>query len=87
LKLWVISSLEGENWTEMDQKTNNQDLGRCPYPGSFTVAGQAQCCFIRLTQTGDNHFGEGRLAKGFVNEDSGEGSSTIFYAPPQSFTI
>jgi hypothetical protein len=55
LKSWVFeSSVDGETWTEIDQRTENNDfIGSAT--ASFAVAKSAECRFIRLTQTGDNH--------------------------------
>jgi hypothetical protein len=50
LMSWVIeSSLDGEAWTEIDRKTDNEDYA------TFTVSKSAECRCIRLTQTGKNH--------------------------------
>jgi hypothetical protein len=64
LKSWVVEgSLDGENWTEIDRKTDNQDL---KYAGnnkavSFTVSKPVESRFIRLTQTGKDHNGNDYL--------------------------
>jgi hypothetical protein len=50
---WVIeSSLDGEGWTEIDRKTDNNDFEDMYGMGSFAVSNSAECRFIRLTQTG-----------------------------------
>jgi hypothetical protein len=55
LKSWVVEgSLDGENWTEIDRKTNNQDF-KSWNTVSFTVSKPVESRFIRLTQTGKDH--------------------------------
>jgi hypothetical protein len=51
----VESSLDGEAWTEIDRKTDNEDF-RDWETASFAVSNWAECRFIRLTQTGKNHW-------------------------------
>jgi hypothetical protein len=59
-KMWVVEgSLDGESWTEIDRKTNNQDF-RHDVTVSFTVSRglfskPPKCRFIRLAETGKNH--------------------------------
>jgi uncharacterized coiled-coil protein SlyX len=56
LKSWVLEgSLDGENWMEMDRKTDNDDLKEKPWRTSFAVSNPTECRFIRLTQTGNNY--------------------------------
>jgi hypothetical protein len=56
LKSWVVeSSLDGENWTEIDRKTDNQDFERDLNRVSFTVWKPVESRFIRLTQTDKRH--------------------------------
>jgi hypothetical protein len=58
LKSWVVeSSLDGEAWTEIDRKTDNQDFKKVSWTmtASFAVSNSAECRFIRLTQTGERH--------------------------------
>jgi hypothetical protein len=58
LKSWVVEgSLDGENWTEIDRRTDNNDFRAVLNRASFAVEDSAECRFIRLTQTGKNHFG------------------------------
>jgi hypothetical protein len=58
LKSWVIeSSLDGENWTEIDRRTDNTDLKANDYIVSFAMSKSTECRFIRLTQTGETHGG------------------------------
>jgi hypothetical protein len=58
LKSWVVeSSLDGEAWTEIDRKTDNEDVKSiCFTVASFAVSNPAECRFIRLTQTGKRHW-------------------------------
>jgi hypothetical protein len=50
LKSWLVeSSLDGEAWTKIDRKTNNND-----FKASFAVSNSDECRFIRLTQTEQN---------------------------------
>jgi hypothetical protein len=51
------TSVDGESWTEIDQRMNNTDLKERPFISSFTVSKSAEGRFIRLTQTGKNHSG------------------------------
>jgi hypothetical protein len=56
LRSWVIeSSLDGENWTIIDEQTNNKDLYDNPSIKSFPVSSSTKCHFIRLSQTGKNN--------------------------------
>jgi hypothetical protein len=67
LTSWVVeSSLDGEAWTEIDRKTNNEDFRAGLVTVSFAVSNSAECRFIRLTQTGKNHgCGDSLLIKAF----------------------
>jgi uncharacterized coiled-coil protein SlyX len=57
LKSWVVeSSLDGEAWTEIDRKTNNEDFTNWR-TASFAASNSAECRFIRLAQTGKNYGG------------------------------
>jgi hypothetical protein len=57
MKSWVVeSSLDGEAWTEIDRKTDNQDFKKFTM-ASFAVSERAECRFIRLTPTDKNHLG------------------------------
>jgi hypothetical protein len=79
LKSWVVeSSLDGEAWTEIDRKTDNEDFKSYNWKtASFAVS--AECRFIRLTQTGKNHDGCDHFLR-----DSGKGhggyDTLIIYA-------
>jgi hypothetical protein len=56
LKSWVVeSSLDGEAWTEIGRKTNNQYFKGWGNTAPFAVSNSAESRFIRLTQTGQNH--------------------------------
>jgi hypothetical protein len=59
LKSWVVeSSLDGEAWTEIDRKTDNQDFNVYRWEtASFAVSKSAEGRFIRLTQTDQSHLG------------------------------
>jgi hypothetical protein len=62
LKSWVVeSSLDGEAWTEIDRKTDNQDFIFGWMTASFAVSKPAECRFIRLTQTVKRHNGDDYL--------------------------
>jgi hypothetical protein len=59
LKSWVVEgSLDGQNWTEIDRKMNNQDFKGREKTVSFTVSNPVECRFIRLTQTDKNWTGD-----------------------------
>jgi uncharacterized coiled-coil protein SlyX len=61
LKSWVVeSSLDAEEWTEIDRKTDSEDFKGWETV-SFAVSNSAQCRFIRLTQTGNNQSGNNCL--------------------------
>jgi hypothetical protein len=57
----VESSLDGEAWTRIDRKTDNKDFNGCWETASFAVSNSAECRFIRLTQTGQRHWGDDYL--------------------------
>jgi uncharacterized coiled-coil protein SlyX len=58
LKSWVVeSSLDGKTWREIDRKRDNRDFSDGRETVSFAVSKLAECRFIRLTQTGKNHYG------------------------------
>jgi hypothetical protein len=62
LKSWVVeSSLDGEAWTEIDRKRDNEDFKGDMPTASFAVSNSAECRFIRLTQTDKNHYGNDQL--------------------------
>jgi hypothetical protein len=62
LKSWVIeSSVDGEDWKEIDRKTDTWDFREGWMTASFAVSKLAECRFIRLTQTGENHDGDDKL--------------------------
>jgi hypothetical protein len=64
MRSWVIeSSLDGQNWTEIDRKTDTDDLkNNHNRVAAFEVSKVAECRFIRLTQTGKNSSGDDQLA-------------------------
>jgi hypothetical protein len=56
-KSWVVeSSLDDETWTQIDEQKDNDDLKEKPHIASFAVSKSVECRFIRLIQTGDNHY-------------------------------
>jgi hypothetical protein len=55
-KSWLVeSSQDGENWVEIDRRTDNGDVNEASWTASFAVCNSVECRFIRLTQTGKNH--------------------------------
>jgi uncharacterized coiled-coil protein SlyX len=63
LKSWVVvSSLDGEAWTQIDRQADNEDFGDWWKTASFAVSKSAECRFVGLTQTGKNHIGRDSLA-------------------------
>jgi hypothetical protein len=70
LKSWIVEgSVDGKNWTEIDRETNNRhfDLRAWDYwpgagIGAFPVSNRAGFRFIRLMQTGKNHYGNDALS-------------------------
>jgi hypothetical protein len=67
LKSWVVeSSLDGEAWTEIDRKMDNEDFKKASWKDpaktvSFAVSKLAECRFIQLTHTGKGHDGKDDL--------------------------
>jgi hypothetical protein len=57
----VESSLDGEAWTEIARKTDNEDFKAGWETASFAASKSAECRFIRLTQTGQRHCGNDYL--------------------------
>jgi hypothetical protein len=58
---WVVErSLDGEAWTEIDRRTDH-NVFLLLEMASYPVSKAAECRFIRLTQTGKNHFGTNKL--------------------------
>jgi hypothetical protein len=56
LKSWVIEgSIDGLSWTELDRRTDNNDLNERLAVHSFSISKPIECRFIRLRQTGRNH--------------------------------
>jgi hypothetical protein len=56
LKSWIVDgSLDFVNWTEIDRKTNTTDFTRGFATALYAVSKSAECCFVRLTQTGKRH--------------------------------
>jgi hypothetical protein len=58
LKSWLVeTSVDGENWREVDREENNNQLNGPLFTATFAVAGGGECRFIRLVNIGRNHFG------------------------------
>jgi hypothetical protein len=53
--------MDGETWREIDRRTGIHSA-RSPYLATFAVSESAECRFIRVTQTGNNMYGNDRLA-------------------------
>jgi hypothetical protein len=59
-KSWILeSSLDGEEWTEIDSRPDLMAPG--DWEASFPVPKTVECRFIRITQTGKDFRGEDRL--------------------------
>jgi hypothetical protein len=59
LKSWVIEgSPDGENWTEIDRQTDNEDFS-APARASFAVSTPVEWRFIRMTEAGKGVDGRG----------------------------
>jgi hypothetical protein len=51
MKSWLFEgSVDGENWTEIDRQTDNDDFETHEYRLSFAVQHRMECRFIRWTQ-------------------------------------
>jgi hypothetical protein len=56
LKSWLVeTSVDGKSWREVDCKENNSQFTIRLFPGTFAVAGNGECRFIRLVNIGSNH--------------------------------
>jgi hypothetical protein len=64
LKSWVLEqSLDGERWTAIDRKTDNQDFtGDSGITHSFAVSNPAEARLLRLAHTGTRHDGTNWLS-------------------------
>jgi hypothetical protein len=63
LKYWLVeTSVDGENWREVDREEDNKQLNGRYFTGTFPVAGVGECRFIRLVNVGRNHLGSDTLA-------------------------
>jgi hypothetical protein len=59
LKSWVIEgSVDGKNWTALDQKTDSQEFRLDGNKASFDFPKPGDFRFLRLTQTDKNHQGK-----------------------------
>jgi hypothetical protein len=64
LKEWVVeTSMEGEDWTIVDQRTDNHELDAKNATVWFEISESyhRECRFVRLRQTGPNHAGNTAL--------------------------
>jgi hypothetical protein len=58
MKSWSVEgSIDGVNWTELDQQQNNSDLEKEPYAMTFPVTKSMESHFIRLIQKDRNRGG------------------------------
>jgi hypothetical protein len=63
LRSWVLEgSLECSSWTELDRRTNNDDLNGANWIHAFSIPKSIECRFIRLRQIGKNHQDDNMLA-------------------------
>jgi hypothetical protein len=59
LKSWVVeTSADGEIWREVAREENSEQLNGSNFTGTFAVAGDRECRFIRLVNIGKNHGGD-----------------------------
>jgi hypothetical protein len=89
LRSWVLEgSIDGSSWTELDRRTNNDDLNGANLIQAFSISKSIEYRFIRLRQTGKNHEGNDMLAFyhfeafGFLVEFAAAG--TLSVAPIRS---
>jgi hypothetical protein len=62
LKSWLVeTSMNGDEWTEIDHKENNSDLNDRNVTRTFEVPGCQMCRFIRLVNIGRNYGGNDAL--------------------------
>jgi hypothetical protein len=80
LQSWVVEgSLDGESWTIIDQKLNNQDFVTLRVV-RFPVMNELECRFVRLTSTRPRHDGQAFLSLtaaeffGTLTEQDNDGS-------------
>jgi hypothetical protein len=58
LKSWLVeTSADGENWWKVAREENTRQLNGAHFTGTFAVAGDGECRFIRLVNVGKNHLG------------------------------
>jgi hypothetical protein len=56
LKSWLVeTSVDGDDWQEVDHREDNEQLNGSRFTGTFAVAGSGECRFIRLVTIGRNH--------------------------------
>jgi hypothetical protein len=53
LESWIVeTSLDGDNWEEIDRRINTQDLNGLRAAQTFASAGRNACRYIRITNVG-----------------------------------
>jgi hypothetical protein len=63
LKSWLVeTSADGENWREVASEEDNERLNGPSFTGTFAVAGDRECRFIRVVNISRNHFGQDSIA-------------------------
>jgi hypothetical protein len=63
LKSWIVDgSQDGQNWIDLDERRDNDQLNCSNAVASFEVTRSALCRFIRIRQAGVNHSGNHRIA-------------------------
>jgi hypothetical protein len=64
VKSWIVEGSEdGQEWTEIDRRIDNQDFSSwTATAASFDILQSSEFRFIRLTQTGKRHDGRGYLS-------------------------
>jgi hypothetical protein len=59
LKSWVVEASEdGQNWTQIDHREQDQELNGAKVLRTFRVTEARPCRFLRLVQIGRNHRGD-----------------------------
>jgi hypothetical protein len=61
-KSWLVeTSADGESWREVAREEDNEQLNGKWFAGTFAVAGDGECRFIRLVNIGRNHWGSDQI--------------------------
>jgi hypothetical protein len=61
-KSWIVETSEdGEHWSEIDRKQNNDELNRPRSTKVFAVSKAQHARYIRLANIGPNHCGDDQL--------------------------